>query len=108
MLYLIQYEGFIGHWASSTNKGLESLNAQIKLGGTYREQLSIKEFFARAVKIVNDWSKERNPLIEAYYCTFICQKVGLVKVLKIPQKYKRKNIKKKATRGRKTLADMKS
>ena len=74
-----------------TNNGLESLNAQIKLTGTFREQLSIKEFFARAIKIANDWSKERNPLIEAYYCTFICQKVGLVKVLKIPQKYKRKN-----------------
>jgi hypothetical protein len=66
------------------------------------------EGFARAIKIVNDWSKERNPLIEAYYCTFICQKVGLVKVLKIPQKYKRKNIERKATRERKTLADMKS
>jgi len=72
VLYLIQCEGFIGHWASLTNKGLESLNAQIKLGGTYREQLSIKEFFARAIKIVNDWSKERNSLIEAYYCTSIC------------------------------------
>jgi hypothetical protein len=47
-----------------TNNGLESLNAQIKLTGTFREQLSIKEFFSRAIRIVNDWSKERNPLIE--------------------------------------------
>ena len=40
--------------ASSTNNGLESLNAQIKKTGTLREQLSISAFFERALKIVEE------------------------------------------------------
>jgi len=49
------------YWASSTNHGLESLNAQIKKTGTLREQLSISAFFERALKIVKEWSIDRNP-----------------------------------------------
>jgi len=49
MLYLIQYEGFIGHCASTNNR-LESLNSQIKLAGTFRQPLSIKEFLREQLK----------------------------------------------------------
>jgi hypothetical protein len=43
---------------------LESLNAQIKKTGTLREQLSISVFFERALKIVKEWSTDRNPRID--------------------------------------------
>ena len=42
--------------------------------------------------------------MQTHYCSFICQKSR--KVLEIPQKYKRKNIKRKLNRGRKTLAQL--
>ncbi len=43
---------------------MESLNAQIKKTGTLREQLSISVFFERALKIVKEWSTDRNPRID--------------------------------------------
>ena len=43
---------------------METLNAQIKKTGTCREQLSIKVFFERALKIVKEWSIDRNPRID--------------------------------------------
>jgi len=43
---------------------LESLNAQIKKTGTLREQLSISAFFEKALKIVKEWSIDRNPRID--------------------------------------------
>ena len=45
----------------STNNGLESINAQIKREGTFRERLPLGAFFQCIFKILTDWTRDRDP-----------------------------------------------
>lgn len=45
----------------STNNGLESINSVIKEEGTYRERVPLRQYFGCILKLLQNWSRDRNP-----------------------------------------------